>query len=102
MAKATVSHNKKDIIELVAKELGTTKTAAEKALNAVNKVHATISLEAGSRFQIEGIGTFTSEIKPAHTRVSNLDSKNGSIKKGDLIEVPARLKRKVIFPSVNA
>ncbi|UDM72752.1 HU family DNA-binding protein [Vagococcus fluvialis] len=87
--RATVTHDKKKQIELVAAELGGTKVEAEKALNAVSKVFAEISKTPDTRFKIDGIGTIVSEIKPAHNRLNNLT--------GETIQVAAKLKRKAIF-----
>ena len=49
------------------------------------------------KFTVEGLAVFSTEIKPEHTRVNNLDPEKG------LITVPAKLKAKASFsPKLGA
>lgn len=87
MAKTLIT--KEDYVSRVSEKLGTTKKEARAAMNAVFEVAADILSVPDQKFTVEGLATFSSEVKPAHTCKNNLT--------GEIIEVPAKLKQKAKF-----
>ncbi|MBO1087120.1 HU family DNA-binding protein [Enterococcus mundtii] len=87
MSKTLVT--KEEYVAKVAEVLGGTKKAAREAVDAVFGVATEIMSVPDRKFTVEGLATFSTEIKPAHIRKNNLT--------GETIDVPAKLKQKAVF-----